>query len=79
MSKKPEPVNFEQSLKDLEELVERMEEGELSLEDSLKSFESGMSLSRRCQEALDQAEQRIQILLAQETGLDEQPFALDDD
>ena len=55
-------ASFEQSLKELEGLVERMEEGELSLEESLKTYERGIVLSRACQKALDDAEQRIQIL-----------------
>lgn len=79
MSRKPKPVAFEQSLKELEQLVEQMEEGELSLEESLKSFETGIALSRGCQEALNQAEQRIQILIEKDSGTDQQPFDLDDD
>ena len=60
-------------------LVERMEEGELSLEDSLKSYERGIELSRACQKSLDTAEQRIQIL-SEKDGADEtQRFPPDDD
>ncbi len=58
-SKKP---SFEQALNELETLVETMEQGELSLEESLKSFERGVLLTRTCQQALKQAEQKIQIL-----------------
>ena len=54
--------SFEDALEELESIVERMEDGESSLEDSLKLFERGMNLTRRCQKALDDAEQRIRTL-----------------
>jgi len=63
MSRKTKPFNFEQSLAELEGLVDAMEEGELSLEDSLKAFEQGVKLTRECQQALAQAEQKVQILI----------------
>lgn len=50
-------------MEELETIVERMEDGEPSLEESLKLFERGMDLTRRCQKALDDAEQRIQTLV----------------
>lgn len=62
-SKKEHDFDFEKSLKELEQLVERMEQGDLSLEQSLKDFERGIELTRSCQQALQQAEQRVQILL----------------
>ena len=74
---------FEKSLAQLEELVELLEGGDLSLEDSLKAFERGIKLTRECQEALQSAEQRVRILIENreqepgETGL--APFALDDE
>ena len=55
-----EPPAFEAALEELETIVERMEDGEPSLEESLKLFERGMALTRQCQKALDDAEQRIQ-------------------
>lgn len=58
---------FEESLAELEQLVERMEQGHLSLEESLKLFERGIELSRGCQKALKEAEQKVQVLL-KETG-----------
>lgn len=61
--KKPKNVNFEASLEELETLVGRMEQGETSLEDSLKDFERGIELTRSCQAALAEAEQKVQILL----------------
>jgi exodeoxyribonuclease VII small subunit len=60
---KAKTVNFETSLTDLEKLVQSMESGELSLEDSLKAFENGMQLSRDCQRALADAEQKVQLLI----------------
>ena len=53
---------FEDALEELETIVERMEDGDPSLEESLKLFERGMDLTRGCQKALDDAEQRIRTL-----------------
>lgn len=59
---------FENSLQELERIVRRLEEGDSSLEDSLKLFEDGVLLSRECQERLNQAERRIEVLLKDEKG-----------
>ena len=59
---------FEASLKELEKIVRVLEEGDLSLEESLKLFEDGVRLSRECQERLNQAERRIEILLKDGDG-----------
>ena len=59
---------FETSLKELERIVRRLEDGDLPLEDSLKLFEDGVKLSRECQERLNQAERRIEVLLKDENG-----------
>lgn len=64
MSRKNTRFNFEESLASLEGLVEAMEAGDLSLEESLKAFEQGIKLTRECQQALDAAEQKVQLLLA---------------
>ena len=61
--RKTSTVDFEKALQELEALVERMEQGESSLEDSLKDFERGIELTRSCQAALAEAEQKVQILL----------------
>jgi exodeoxyribonuclease VII small subunit len=66
---KAKKINFEQSLEELEALVEQMEEGELSLEDSLKAFEQGIKLTRSCQQALKEAEQKVQLLLGDDEEL----------
>ncbi|HYF97842.1 MAG TPA: exodeoxyribonuclease VII small subunit [Coxiellaceae bacterium] len=63
---KAHPADFEQSLANLTQLVEKMEGGKLPLEESLKLFEQGVSLIRHCQTALNQAEQRVQILSSQQ-------------
>jgi exodeoxyribonuclease VII small subunit len=59
-------VNFEKSLDELEVLVSRMERGDSSLEESLKDFARGIELTRHCQAALADAEQKVQILLQKE-------------
>ena len=61
--KKTKAINFEKSLEELEDLVDRMEQGDSSLEDSLKDFERGIELTRNCQIALTEAEQKVQVLL----------------
>ena len=60
MSEQSDDLNFEKQLAELEALVERLESGELSLEDSLKAYEQGVRLSRQCQKVLDQAQLRIE-------------------
>ena len=67
MESRKEPPAFEDALEELETVVERMENGEPSLEESLKLFERGMDLARRCQKALDDAEQRIRTLTDSES------------
>lgn len=74
MARKKTSIDFEQSLADLQALVERLENGELSLEDSLAAFEQGIALTRECQGALAQAEQKVQILLERDGELAAQPF-----
>ena len=68
MGNRKEPPAFENALEELETIVGRMEDGEPSLEELLKLFERGMDLTRRCQKALDDAEQRIQTLVDSETS-----------
>ena len=58
----PEP-DFETALKELEQIVERMENGQLTLDESLKFFERGVELSRICQNSLKQAEQKVEQLM----------------
>ncbi len=63
-----ETINFEQSLKELEDIVRKMEQGELSLEHSLEAFEEGVKLTRNCQTALQKAEQKVAILVKDSDG-----------
>ncbi|CAM3694137.1 exodeoxyribonuclease VII small subunit [Pseudomonas wadenswilerensis] len=77
MARKKASIDFEQSLADLQVLVERLENGELSLEDSLTAFEQGISLTRDCQSALAQAEQKVQVLLERDGELAAEPFDAD--
>ena len=70
---------FEASLKQLETLVETMEAGELSLEDSLKAFQEGIVLTRACQKALTDAEQTVAQLVKTSDGVAAEPFESSDD
>lgn len=58
--------NFEEKLRELEQLVTRMEDGDLGLEDSLRAFENGVKLVKECQQALAAAEQKVQVLTSAE-------------
>ena len=68
-------AHFEQSLDELESLVEKMEHGEMSLEESLAAYERGVGLYRRCQAALEQAELRVRLLSDPEQPGTAEPFA----
>lgn len=59
---------FEKQLKELEQIVARLEQGDVSLEESLKLFEKGVQLARACQTALQEAEQKVQILTQGDNG-----------
>ena len=74
MPRKKNATLFEDSLEELEKLVEQMEQGDISLEESLKSFERGIKLTRTCQKALQEAEQKVQILLEQNGEQTLEPF-----
>jgi exodeoxyribonuclease VII small subunit len=63
-----QPKNFEASLEELERIVRNLEQGDLTLEKSLELFEQGVKLSRECQERLNQAERRIEILMRDNQG-----------
>jgi len=64
VTKKTRSIDFEAALAELEGIVERLEHGDLPLEESLKQFERGVELTRTCQTALRQAEQKVQVLSA---------------
>ncbi len=72
MSKTTDPdsddkLTFEEAMAELDELVSRMEDGELNLDDSLKAYERGVMLTRKCQQALSQAELRVKTLTDADT------------
>jgi exodeoxyribonuclease VII small subunit len=68
MKEDEKPKSFEASLEALEQIVHQLENGDLPLEKSLELFEDGIRLSRQCQERLNQAERRIEILLRDNQG-----------
>jgi len=70
--------DFEVALAELEKLVERLEAGELPLEEALKSFERGVELTRHCQSALKSAQQRVEILLQRGGEAQIAPFAAEE-
>lgn len=78
MTRKNTKFNFEESLASLESLVDAMEAGDLSLEEALKAFEQGIKLTRECQQALEQAEQKVQVLLANTELPSAGPFETDE-
>ncbi len=65
MAARRKKLDYEAAVTELESLVTRLEQGDISLEESLKLYESGVLLSRDCQEALQAAEQKVQVLLQQ--------------
>ena len=67
-------ANFEHSLEELEQLVERMETGELSLEESLAAYERGVGLYRSCHQALEEAELRVRLLSDPQDPASAEPF-----
>lgn len=75
MPSKKQPFDFEQALDSLQTTVQQLESGDLSLEDALQAFEKGVGLTRDCQQALNQAQQRINVLLEQNGQLQEVPFS----
>ncbi len=77
-AKKKHETGFEQDLEKLEAIVEKLEEGGLPLEESLKQFEAGIQLTRKCEKALRQAEQKIEMLVrGMDDELEAQPFDAD--
>lgn len=74
VTRKKADLSFEQALSELEALVESLEKGELSLEQSLESFERGVTLTRNCQRALQDAEQKVRILSGESKDAQLEPF-----
>jgi exodeoxyribonuclease VII small subunit len=78
MATKKKAADFEQSLSALEALVNKMESGELSLEESLQAFEQGIQLTRECQARLAAAEQQVRLLTEKQGALELTPFDSDE-
>lgn len=74
MPKKQKGYDFEKALNELEQLVESMENGDFSLEESLQAFEQGIKLTRECQTMLEQAEQKVQALIQDQDKVTLEPF-----
>jgi len=79
VSKAAKAPDFERSLGELEQLVERLERGDLPLDEALKTFERGVALTRQCQEALKSAQARVEILVSRGDATTIEAFGPDDD
>jgi len=77
VAKKSALPDFEAALTELEKIIEKMESGEQSLEESLKSFQRGIELTRACQQGLKEAEQRVEKLLAENGEVRIEPLDTD--
>lgn len=77
MTSRKKTIDFETRLQELEDLVEALESGDLSLEESLKAFEKGIRITRDCQQALTEAEQKVNLLTRSDDDAEteSQPFA----
>lgn len=73
-AKKNPPISFEMALAELESLVGQLEQGELTLEDSLRRFEQGIALVRSCQNTLREAEQKVEQLIERNGRSETMPF-----
>ena len=72
---KQEQPSFEQAMEDLEKIVEELEGGDLTLEQSLERYERGVKAVKRCRQVLDEAEKKLHILISDEQGhIAEEPF-----
>jgi len=76
MAKKNPPIPFETALAELESLIGQLEQGDLTLEDSLQRFERGVALVRSCRSTLREAEQKVEQLIERNGQLETVPLAL---
>jgi exodeoxyribonuclease VII small subunit len=79
LASNPKAPDFEQALAELEGLVERLERGDLPLDEALKTFERGVELTRLCQTSLKAAQQKVEILLKRGGGAEVEPFSVPED
>lgn len=75
MARKIDNLNFENALAELETIVQKMESGDLTLEESLQAFEQGIKLTKECQKALKSAEQKVNKLLSKDDKFELEPFS----
>lgn len=75
MAKKPENLSFEESIAELENIVTLLEQGDVSLDDALKQFERGIKLVRSSQHKLENAQQKVSILMQADDEAPLEPFA----
>lgn len=69
-----ENLNFEVAIKSLEQIVQELEKGDLNLDESVKKFEEGMALSKKCTKILEEAEKKITILIKEGENIKEEEF-----
>ena len=67
-------MNFEENIEQLEKVVQELEKGDLNLDDSIKKFEEGMNLSKKCNEILEEAEKKIIVLIKKDDKIEEENF-----
>lgn len=67
-------MNFEENIEQLEKVVQELESGNLNLEDSIKKFEEGINLSKKCNEILEEAEKKITVLVKKDDKVEEEEF-----
>lgn len=67
-------MNFEENMENLEKIVQELESGELNLDESIKKFEEGVNLSKKCNDILEEAEKKITILIKKEDKIEEEDF-----
>jgi exodeoxyribonuclease VII small subunit len=79
LARESQPADFESSLNELEKLVQRLESGDLPLDEALKTFERGVELTRYCQTSLKAAQQKVDILLKRSGQSEVEPFAVPED
>ena len=72
-------LNYEEAMKRLEEIAQELEKGDLDLDQSVKKFEEGMALSKKCNEILQEAEKRITILIQEDGEIKEENFVPTED
>ena len=70
-------LNFEETIEQLEEIVQKLEKGNLNLEESMEKFEEGMKLSKKCNELLEKAEKKITILIKEDNTIKEENFKVE--